>query len=357
MPWGHLPDQILSWHGQQLGIGRTGSADAPGEVVVATSPDLVHWTTLASGKSAPTSGSASPPGTMNGRQVVAGSSQLVAFGYGCGVAPGCPVGGIWTSPDAVTWTSVDASAFEGASFSDAAGGSAGFVAVGSTGTDQPAIWFSQTGSAWSKLTLPTSTFKKAKLSGVGSFAGGFVVLGTIGEAVATGDWPADSNGPAGAWWSTDGLNWNLASMDGTSANPFRLTAAAHGLVASGICGPFDAPGPAVWSSTNGHSWRSLESFAADDSPIPGVPCFYCLEEIATDGNRVIGLYSAASASLGPEAWQTFDGSQWTQLRIFGDSSLSDVAIIFGMVATPQGVLIYGWDENGEPIVVSAAAVP
>ncbi len=361
LPWGHVPGLMVEWHGRQIAVDTVGAlGTTTGDLLVASSTDLAHWTTLASGKSAPLAG-------YQLTKLVAGPTQLVAFGFNAGY--GCVgdplissaqcLAGISTSPDGASWTPVaDITVFRGLDLIAVAGGSNGLVAVGSSGWEKPVMWYSATGSTWAKVALPESMFKAAHLGDVSAVPVGFVASGTIGgtdhsnENGYLGDW----GGQAAGWWSPDGRTWAKASVELPQNGGVLLGhvyATAHGLVAVGANTRGDAPVDESWTSTDGKSWSTF-TVASTYEVVP-------LDATSSrfgDGTRLL-LVVAARDPNPAQIWETLDGVTWRALVSDGNTEAT-ASLIDPVTAwvTEDGLIAFGTSggDASQIVVLRASAL-
>jgi serine/threonine-protein kinase len=168
----------------------------------------------------------------------------------------------WLSADGgVSWQRTDASTLGGEGYLEMRGVTPfrdGFVAVGYHGKDGAAWRFSE--GSWERAP-----------SGQSLSAGGEVVELDMravarfeGVVVAVGDVRGELGDRDGAvWLSRDGLSWTLVRSQAFGGagdqQVLGLTAAENGIVAVGCTGCLpDQTEPAVWTSTDGRSWRRTE---------------------------------------------------------------------------------------------------
>lgn len=350
MPWPSAP-ALVSWHGREIGIApsRVGETEnMVGEVVVASSTDWIHWTTLARGADLP----------FDHQQTVALgaiASSLVLL-----TSPlRDPKVHVWTSTDAVHWQIQDDAAFSGGVVWDMVAGPNYLLAGGYVSGHQadPVVWLSETGTDWQRIVLPGSTAKMDEVYSVTAMPGGFAAVGTIGQAeVAT---IGLRGGSAAAWYSSDGRKWSTATVEKPSEGfqsecMWQVASATHGLLATGGGGEDFS---AAWSSSDGRAWKyiALSSTGSDDFT-PAIPIGLITTPFASDGERLI----AVSYPQGPEAWESFDGVTWRQLSMGGPgldpSAVFDPKTFSALTVLPDGIIVFD-DVTDRPRVFRAAAVP
>lgn len=217
---------------------------------------------------------------------------------------------IWRSTDGVTWTSSPLSQMRVARDSDLAGSPRGTVAV----LDGPPsrLSFTRDGAAWRTMSLPGSP--ALRVQGVAALADGFVAVGDAGanDAGRTPESPV-------AWWSADGVHWNLAAVQAHPGDGFYSAQAGRsGLVASSTTvGAVPGLG-SFWTSPDGRSWKVS---AADPLDVfgEGEGMGSAAGDFSGDGTRLLG-YGTRAAGGPPEYWVSFDANHWTRLALTGDSA-------------------------------------
>lgn len=274
---GSVEVSVFGWSGGYVGF-RTAfdlnsSGQAPPFVMVSTSSaDGVHWT---AGRPMATEWAKD---VVDITQVIQGPSGLLAVGHYGRAACGGPstVDALWTSPDGLIWTHVTPPAdFTSSSVYTIDGGSIGYIASGMLrdGVTQ-AIWLSADGISWHQTATPKPTTGTLVVDGATSFASGYVVAGAV-----LGD--EGCGGPSlttpSLWWSATGSSWTRIKLTGaTPANDATMAVtrisdhcvmaiatewgappkqeplgAARMLIAT--------PAQLVWVSTDGQSWQLVKS--------------------------------------------------------------------------------------------------
>ena len=318
LPWHQVPGQLISWKGGYVGLG---TVDGAGEVVVASSSDLAHWTVLARGAQAPLQTGLTGDAMENSAgfvKLLAVSGGLVAIGAYGSCAASCPLAEVWTSADGVTWKLNDSVPF-GNSLSRVAGGPSGIVALGSRGTGKSMMWYSRTGESWRAVDLSASAFNHAGIADVGATPHGFVAVG--GTNVV-----GNVSGTPAAWWSADGLTWSRAQVNGsTIALPFSYIdeVMSYGVIA--MRGNEGVP----WISADGRSWKPLP-----DSDMRSLMTY---ASTWADADRTVALVPSTGGGAN-EYWATTDGMSWRQLKVNGTGSWAlDKAFITtdGLIAVAE----------------------
>jgi hypothetical protein len=137
-------------------------------------------------------------------------------------------------------------------------GGAGFLAESSVG-DHAAVWQSNDGTAWSRVTQLEDLINKTVPGTVDALLGtphGPVVLGRTSGKMAA--------------WYVDGTQWKEASFGGDPEHDFpeTLVHPANGFLAACYRQGSDQVFPSTWTSTNGHDWlSSTSSFDLAHKPI------------------------------------------------------------------------------------------
>lgn len=164
------------------------------------------------------------------------------------------------------------------------------------GSDAPLV------EGWQRATVELPESNSSRMLAVARGAQGFVAVGGGGSP--------EGLGGALAWYSTDGVRWELthdrhAERSGSGLQD--VVATADGFVAVGG----DPTGPAVWSSRDGRSWS-----AVDDASVPAGPTHDALIGLAAhDGGLLaIGFASEDDAQVAT-AWSSIDGNGWTRLVV------------------------------------------
>ena len=194
-----------------------------------------------------------------------------------------------TSTDGVSWDLVQPSSDPEDQYLSVTAGGPGVVAVGSPGK----AWFSSDGLTWEAATVPRTQVSTDMTK----------VTAGVDRLVATG-WTRVSGNSTKLeiWVSTDGTSWHEVPID---SNVFALTCRITGLaggqagfVATGWCGDVGHEGDyLVWRSDDGVSWT--RAGGALDGQIP----YFAVSSgrqgfIGTNSHRV---------------WTSVDGASWTRV--------------------------------------------
>jgi hypothetical protein len=239
-------------------------------------------------------------------------------------------GAIWASDDGQAWTRLTASA----GFEDAAVGRISrapdgtFLAVGSTCYYECAgvrIWRSTDGLSWTAVDhdLPESSFVSVVPGGPG-----WVGLGEV-------DLPL---GSLSGWTSADGARWSPATGIGSDPGVVRgIVPTTGGFVAGGSIYPEDRSEPAIWTSSDGTEWARLAPTEAPDG--------LGLEALVELGGLLIAF---ARTDEGIELWTSESGGDWS-LRsgagapfAIGGSRLIRIAMV---VPGGPGLVAFGAAET------------
>ena len=212
---------------------------------------------------------------------------------------------VWWSRDLASWTKArDVNGTSGSSqMLTVAAGPSGFVSAGSY-EDQPAVWTSSDGRAWTTIRLPVPEKRDGEAGGAS--AGAIQQVAIDGSRVVALGRQTTASGPRPlAELSTDGgLTWQLVpfSPPGPDTVITALTAGPGGFTAavqfSATSGALDA---AVWTSANGASWTrsALSGLTGGGS--------HDLSALAPSGSAVTGIDSV----------QTQAGQQFVVRRLPG----------------------------------------
>jgi hypothetical protein len=353
---------VFGWSGGYVGFRTasditidttSGKMNVAVAMVSTSSPDGAHWT---SGQAMDIKGLTD---AVYVDKVIEGPSGLLAVGRYGRAACGGPstVNALWTSTDGQTWTrATPSSDFATARVYTIDGDSDGFVATGALkdGATQ-AIWLSTDGVSWRRVAVPTVTTGTFVLDGATAFASGYVVAGAV-----LGD--EGCGGPSqltpSLWWSATGTGWSRVKLPGaTPANDAAMAVTRvsdHALMAiatvwdsgataspesrrpgglrSGISGEWQEiahPTQTVWVSSNGQDWKLVQS-----------PSSMLNDGVMTDGRR--GLVA-----------ETPDGGVGGKIATVGDDL--GVTVLTESGAVPDalsGYWTYGLGPNGVVCVLS-----
>ena len=353
-------NDIVAWNGGFVAVGFVpvpyGSAESASEQVAFwRSPDGTTWTHRSIDET-PFAG-----GAVSG--LVVSDVQLVAWGTlgqptcnGQGEGMTCdptPVM-LWTSTDGAKWTRVaDVSMFGGGTIANVTFGADGFVAVGDSGWDSPAIWYSNFGTTWQRLTLPSSTFNAAHFSSVSATTygdattSGYALGGSIGgTAPVSGGVAAPNTGLAAAWWSPDGRTWTKATVNrnpGVGTSLGGIDVGSSGWVAVGSAEGGKAA--AAWTSTDGRTWQPIAlGYFGAPTPEAGVTTLPGLI-VRSDGRHLVAIDEDQSSIL---MWISSDGVNWRRLAFSG--STDTIPSTYGNAyAVPDGLIVLG-QQGSSPAV-------
>jgi len=343
-------NDIVPWGDRYVGVGSSRERLAgnciptsPVSPAFFTSPDALHWT-LTQEDDPIDAGLASTYDEWFPARLVPVGDTLLAVGP-IPMGPSAPR--LWRAEDGSTWSLLDNSSWKGALTANAllsvAAGPGGVVVVGAEGNSgakpqgPPVIIHSSDGLTWDRLDL-SSVFDNAYFRDVTAYAGGFVIVGRVGEADVLGGPPAV--GMPAAWTSPDGLTWLAAEVEGAEATGATLSmviAGADGLFATGRqtdTTEISGQGPlSGWVSTDGRSWQLLGEMGTDlplAAPYPGY--------VVGDGKHMVifGRDSCKTTEL--SAWTSRDGVTWTRLAFSGTTDY--LPTISGPICNDDGT--EGW---------------
>ena len=296
----------------------------------------------AAGDTLPTSGGALVTGVAVGPDSVVAVGQRVCANTGT-ARPRC-WGQAWTSPDGITWQPVEvtSSGLELGRFrpvlsgpeiglDGVAHGPAGFLAYGRVETKEdgqvPAVWRSDDGASWERLTADDAFPKGARMRTILGAADGYLLGGVI-----YGRTPR-----AAVWSSTDGRSWTQArgrADDGTfdiggyidtmedplsgGVNAFALypgtesgaASLADGVVAAGqACAPALDREPWAWNGVcEGKEWTSPDglTWQSGDMARSRGPA----SAVATVGDRLIVAVPVCWDDCSSTLLLSAGGSRW-----------------------------------------------
>jgi hypothetical protein len=353
--WQQSPDQP-AFHDSAMATGMT-SVIWTGSVFLATNIlaqpllfDSVDGRTWDRQPPFQTSGDTSGP-----RLVAAGPGGVVAVGGGNGGRLS-----IWHSSDGLTWTAApDQPAFRShdGSFEDISGVSAsnaGWVAVGgesynSTGPSllRAVVLTSPDGLQWTREP-DAPALERATMNAIARTASGFVAVGSVIGASASGD--AELH-PA-VWTSPDGRTWSMSTDPPTFAIPgapaqtaFQLRGVAvqgHRMVTVGWM-TSRSPNPEIdVVSTSAVAWWS-DGGAWTPARV-GVFEFGRSVTIADAPGRFV-VFTDPNDSCGGGIWGSPDGESWTcdgtdpafdDASVTGVAASADIEVLVGSTNLPDG---------------------
>ncbi len=214
--------------------------------------------------------------------------------------------------------------------------------VGAVIETRPRAWWSTDGVVWNAATVPGES---AEMLAVTATADGFFAVGAVGESAAV-------------WTSQDGSEWTLFEVrthlpDG-AAVMYSIASAPFGLVAVGAEMYWPDIDAAVWISPDGATWTRVLS------PSFGTVGFQPNEDGEFNGEMVgvavseagtvvaVGVDSDSDPNIDfpdnfPAAWVSTDGETWQRTRLSQDTRLRGVAA-FGDVFVAFGTT----DVHGSP---------
>jgi hypothetical protein len=307
---------VVSWGNGYVGVGASRHRDGNVETsspAFFTSADGLHWTLAQTDVPVPDESQGGIP-----ERLVPVDDSLLAMDHPFSGAPK-----LWRSEDGATWSPLDSPTWRDALASNTlvsvAAGPSGVVVVGAEGrsccTAQqglPMIIHSSDGVTWDRLDL-SAVFDKAFFWDVTAHAGGFAIVGRVGEADVLGGPPAV--GRPAAWTSADGVTWFAAEVEGAEAAGAVLssvTAGADGLFATGRqIDSIEVSGQG-WASTDGRSWQLLGKMGTDLPLATGNPA-----NVTGDGEHMVMFGRESCKTTELSAWTSLDGVTWTQLAFSG----------------------------------------
>ena len=300
-----------------VAVGTT-SIGGHDSVVFWSSPDALSWTR------APADSvfldSTAGRLAQHGNELVLDAFSCPAGGTYCGTSK------LFVSVAGGTWhlaTGVDLDW----SFQAVAAGGPGFVAAGTAldALDNPTgvVATSLDGSRWSEER--PSAMMGATIGGLAIGPTGMVAVGQLG-------------GRPAVWRSPDGLTWSRVGPAGapTGGTVTDVAQAGSHWVAVG-----NSAGQAMtWLSNDGSSWQ------------PGLPSSglegTSLRRIVAIGSGFVALGESSPGN--GAAWQSADGTLWTQLdtgAIFSNGGVSAIGAVGGRV------VLFGGGASGQAIVAAS----
>lgn len=281
-------------------------------------------------------------------RVIAGGPGFVATGVACDTEP-C-VSAIWVSSDGVAWSRVEDDPFRDHQIFDITARGQGVVAVGSTcqfgspfsgenvegeGVScAPAVWVSPDGVTWTKVendeTFGVCTLCDAQFNQVVDAGFGLVATGRglhDGSAI---------------WISSDGSSWasvdDLEAFDGTWGIDYLVTDGPRVIGVGFICDASFACTAATWISENGTDWTRQATQGLGNASLMGFDVV---------GSSGVGV-GAGLPDVMPLAWTSTDWITWTEAQVEEGS-----AGIMLQVVVPGGELVaFGYEVTGPEANVS-----
>jgi hypothetical protein len=333
-------NDVVRWGNGYVGVGssreRLGGNCIPtsqSSPAFFTSPDGLHWTLAQTEEPVPDASQGGIP-----ERLVPVGDSLLAMDHPFSGAPR-----LWRTNDGSTWSTLDSPTWRDAlatnTLVSVAAGPSGAVVVGAEERSLPLIIHSYDGLTWDRVDL-TAAFDKAFLWDVTTYAGGFAIVGRIGEPDVIGGEPAV--GRPAAWRSADGVTWVAADVEGTEATGARLEtviAGADGLFATGRqtdTTVLSGQGPASgWASTDGRSWQLVGEMGAG---LPLGDQFIGANSFVGDGAHMVMFGRESCKTTELSAWTSLDGVTWTQLTFSGETSY--LPTISGPICNDDGT--EGW---------------
>ena len=327
---------LQPWDDGYVAVGLAGGRGA-----FFTSPDGLNWTV--------TQDVEWDPATAVGRgwRFVAIEDALLAFSPPAASGPypheTITAPRILRSVDGARWDRLVSQSWDEAwndrVFLDVTGGPAGMVAIGDAVAGEhgelfadPLVLHSTDGSAWTPTVLTGASAESVVWDAL-STPNGYVLLGGAQSGQVIG------MGMPQAWWSADGLTWDVATVEGATASDGffeRGVAAADGLVAHNVVLTAGAPvDPAGWWSPDGRSWRRTDDIGID------VPTRF----LDGDGARIVAFETEPEYPIGDpdheraltRAWVTSDGASWAPMTL--SHAMTDALEVLWVV--PDGVIYAG----------------
>jgi hypothetical protein len=324
-------DDIAPWGNGYVGVGTSQHGDhASGTLTWSpaffTSADGLHWTLVQEGDPIDEETYSQDEEWFPARLVPVGDT-LLAVGHNPH-GPSAPR--LWRTGDGLSWTLLDNPSWKAAltnnTLISVAAGPTGVVVVAYKGSGfgpqgLPLIIHSPDGVTWDRLDL-SAVFDKAYFYDVTAYAGGFAIVGRVGEPNTLAATESARGVPA-AWTSPDGVTWLAAEVEGSQApgaTLLKVVAGADGLFATGYPTEWTSwQSPrSGWASTDGRSWQLVGVMGTDLPMAIDLP--WATEyptSVLGDGAHMVmfGRESCKTAEL--SAWTSLDGVTWTQLAFSG----------------------------------------
>lgn len=332
--WWNIKD-VVPWRGGYVGVGtsRHGDHVAGTETTSAaffTSADGIQWRLVQEGDPISEDIASQDQEWFPARLVPVGDTLLAVGDNPFG--PTAPR--LWRTVNGSTWTLVDSSSWRDAltrnTLISVAAGPTGVVVVAAEGSGDvpqgpPLIIHSSDGLTWDRLDLST-VFDKAYFRDVTAYAGGFVIVGRVGEPYVRMASESQARGVPAAWTSSDGVTWLAAEVEGSEAPGATLltvVAGADGLFATGYPAEWTSwQSPrSGWASSDGRSWQLVGEMGTDlpltiDLPLAAV----YPTNVVGDGAHMVMFGRESCKTTELSAWTSLDGVTWTRLAFSGETS-------------------------------------
>jgi hypothetical protein len=237
-------------------------------------------------------------------------------------ADGTTTATAWSSPNGLTWTSTALAGADGRALAAAAWGTR-TVIVGSVGrgsTERAAVWINQDPGGAFSLVPPDAamlaTAEPLRSGGAAPTPTGSVSMDVIG-AGTQGVFAAGSvAGRQAVWYSTDGTDWVRVAgaehtIDGTpGAVVTSLLVTPDAVLAGGTVQDGTQTDAAIWTSSNGISWRR---FGSEDNPFVGAGD-HRIDGLTVDSSGTLVAVGAlrSGPSWIPASWISPNGGTWSQ---------------------------------------------
>ncbi len=200
------------------------------------------------------------------------------------------------------------------------------------------IIHSSDGLTWDRLDL-SAAFDKAYFWDVTAYAGGFVIVGRVGEPYLR-EATESARGVPAAWTSADGVTWLAAEVEGSEAPGATLltvVAGADGLFATGYPTEWTSwQSPrSGWASTDGRSWQLVGEMGTDLPLAIDLPlAVEYPTSVVGDGAHMVMFGRDSCKTTELMAWTSLDGVTWTQLAFSGETS--SLPTIAGPICNDDG---------------------
>ncbi|HSR44727.1 MAG TPA: hypothetical protein VLT15_05775 [Acidimicrobiia bacterium] len=223
----------------------------------------------------------------------------------------------------MVWTRIESDVLGGSEWQwieDIAVGGPGLVAVGADGSggdDDAAVWYSTDGRTWSRVAHDEAVFGGSGdqyMMAVTAGGPGFVA---VGEDIAE-----DGTGISAVWVSEDGITWSRVSHDEASfggqeqTNVFMkdVTAFGSGLVAVGMESTGSSIDAAAWISADGVTWERVPP----DEAVFGGPQYQIMWAVVPAGPGLVavgqgGDHFGERPGQPAAVWTSTDGRDWSRV--------------------------------------------
>jgi hypothetical protein len=289
----------------------------------------------------------SPPDTITIDALAYDGARFVAIGGGSSRHYWEEIT-VWSSTGGTEWSVVasgnDAFGSDDVVVHDVVAAGPRFVAVGAdrSGDDtDAAVWTSPDGSSWTRQAADTLRFlDDQEMYAVASDGSRIIAVGT--------DFDGTTADPA-IWSSEDGLQWSRLSFGepGSDWREMRTIAVFDGLWVA-TDGERSGADMMVWRSTDGEEWTRAST---DEISMTGPGTYRQVHGMSAgrDGFIAVGSAETLADGTGALMWMSGDGLAWTHVPITVDTGTHDFGMLDVQLAGARLLIAVGYEiVNPDP---------